>query len=66
MKILRRFFRALAILVLCKWLSVHWMRDHRAGYDEDGIPCDDWYCDLCLYWPGIDAPDDYDYFEVLK
>ena len=64
MKKIRRLFRALAILVLCKWLHTHWMRNHTVIVDEIMQP--DRYCNLCFYWPGIDDPDDYDYFEVLK
>jgi len=61
-----KIFRKLLILVLCKWLRIHWITTHIEDYDDDGTPFLDRWCNLCFYWPGIDDSDDYDYFEVLK
>jgi hypothetical protein len=48
-------------LILCKWLKVHWIREHHWVYADGSIESDpDNYCDLCGYWPGIDDPNDYE------
>ena len=57
----------LLTLILCKWLRLHWIRTHHTIYPDGTREIDpDVYCDLCLYWPGQDDPDDYDYLEVTK
>ena len=57
-----KIFRKIAKLILCKWLKIHWIRESHTVYEDGTVEPDcDIYCRLCLYCPGIDNPDDYDY-----
>jgi hypothetical protein len=61
-----KIFKKLLILILCKWLHIHWIRTSHTVYDDGSVETDpDTYCHLCGYWPGQDDPIDYDYFEEL-
>ncbi len=45
----------LLLLILCRWLKIHWLRDHMTTYDD--IKVSYWperYCCLCGYWPELD------------